>query len=245
MKAWKLDNDEISAAVKKGVKDLWRQGAALLDEMRYDIKAFRQRDPAAKSDAEVALLYGGFHARTAHRLSHKLYKSGHTLAARAVSQAACFLTGIEIHPGATIGRGLVIDHGAGVVIGETAEVGDDCTIYQGATLGGTGKDTGKRHPTIGNGVMVGAGAKVLGPLTVGDGAKIAAGAVVLTSIPADSTAVGIPAKVVKVAGVRVNDELDQIHVPDPVEDEIEALGKRIAALEKKLRATAKNKEAEK
>ena len=246
---WTLDNAEIASAVKKSATDLFRKGASLLDEMRYDIKAFRQRDPAAKSDAEVALLYGGFHARTAHRLSHKLYENGHTLAARAVSQTACFLTGIEIHPGATIGRGLVIDHGAGVVIGETAEIGDDCTIYQGATLGGTGKDVGKRHPTIGNGVMVGAGAKVLGPLTVGDNAKIAAGAVVLSSIPADSTAVGIPAKVVKVAGVRVNDELDQIHIPDPVDDEIEtlqheidALRKKVSALEKKSRAADKSKE---
>ena len=246
---WTLDNEEIASAVKKGATDLFRKGTALLDEMRYDIKAFRQRDPAAKSDAEVALVYGGFHARTAHRLAHKLYEDGHTLAARAVSQTARFFTGIEIHPGATIGRGLVIDHGTGVVIGETAEIGDDCTIYQGATLGGTGKDVGKRHPTIGNGVMVGAGAKVLGPLTVGDNAKIAAGAVVLSSIPADSTAVGIPAKVVKVAGVRVNDELDQIHIPDPVDDEIEtlqheidALRKKVSALEKTSKAPAKDKE---
>lgn len=242
MKSWRLDNDEIAAAVKKSAKDLARQGMALLDEMRYDIKAFRQRDPAAKSDAEVALLYAGFHARTAHRLSHKLYRDGHTLAARAVSQAARFFTGIEIHPGATIGRGLVIDHGTGVVIGETAEIGDDCTLYQGVTLGGTGKDDGKRHPTLGNGVMVGAGAKVLGPLTVGDGAKIAAGAVVLSSVPADGTAVGIPAKVVKVAGIRVEDELDQIHIPDPVDEEIDALNDRLAALEKKSRATKKSGE---
>ena len=148
------------------------------------------------------------------------------------------LTGIEIHPGAEIGRGLVIDHGAGVVIGETAEIGDDCTLYQGVTLGGTGKDVGKRHPTLENGVMVGAGAKVLGPLTIGEGAKIAAGAVVLSDIPAGATAVGIPAHVVRVDGHRVSDSLDQIHIPDPMEDEacdlrrcVTELSARLAALE--------------
>ncbi|MBE6595994.1 MAG: serine O-acetyltransferase [Ruminococcaceae bacterium] len=245
-------------ALRKTVKDTYRSGRDLLVEMRYDIDAFRQRDPAATDDAEIVLLYSGFHARTAHRLSHALHRRGHTHAARLVSQGAKFLTGIEIHPGATIGRGLVIDHGSGVVIGETAEIGDNCTLYQGVTLGGTGKDTGKRHPTLGDNVMVGAGAKVLGPLNIGDNAKIAAGAVVLHEIPADSTAVGIPARVVRVGGRRVANDLDQIHIPDPVSQEISALRKELGELKEQLaqmekpaktaaparRRTAANKEEE-
>ncbi|MBQ3483056.1 MAG: serine O-acetyltransferase [Clostridia bacterium] len=217
-------------------KKLHRRGQKLVSEIRYDVEAFRQRDPAAQSNAEIVLLYSGLHARTAHRLSHALYRRGHTLSARAVSQGAKALTGIEIHPGATIGRGLVIDHGSGVVIGETAEIGDNVTLYQGVTLGGTGKDEGKRHPTLGNGVLVGAGAKVLGPLTIGDNAKIAAGAVVLDDIPADSTAVGIPARVVRVAGQRVANDLDQIHIPDPVAEELDAIRSSIAALEARMDA---------
>ena len=230
-------------ALRKTAKDIYRGGRDLLREVRYDVEAFRQRDPAATGDAEILLLYSGLHARTAHRLSHKLYKKGHTFAARMVSQGAKFVTGIEIHPGATIGRGLVIDHGAGVVIGETAEIGDNCTIYQGVTLGGTGKNVGKRHPTLGNNVMVGAGAKVLGPLTIGDNAKIAAGAVALHDIPADSTAVGIPARVVSVGGVRIANDLDQIHIPDPVREELNALRaesdklrRRLVKLEKAMTA---------
>ncbi|MBQ8357977.1 MAG: serine O-acetyltransferase [Clostridia bacterium] len=215
-------------------KKACRRSRELVKEVRYDIAAFRQRDPAAKSDLEVLLLYSGLHARTAHRLSHALYQNGHTFAARAVSQGAKMLTGIEIHPGATIGRGLVIDHGSGVVIGETAEIGNNCTLYQGVTLGGTGKDEGKRHPTLGNNVMVGAGAKILGPMTIGDNAKIAAGAVVLDEIPADSTAVGIPAKVVRLAGERVANDLDQIHIPDPVNQELNALREALTALSAKV-----------
>lgn len=234
-----LDRLEASAlllgdALRKTAKDAYRSGRALLGEIRYDIDAFRQRDPAATDDAEIVLLYSGFHARTAHRLSHALHKRGHIRTARAVSQGARFLTGIEIHPGATIGRGLVIDHGSGVVIGETAEIGDDCTLYQGVTLGGTGKDSGKRHPTLGNNVMVGAGAKVLGPVTVGDNAKIASGAVVLHEIPADSTAVGIPARVVRVGGQRVANDLDQIHIPDPISNELSALRAELGALKTRL-----------
>lgn len=216
----------------------------LMEEIGYDIEAFRQRDPAAHSDLEIVLLYSGFHARLAHRLAHRLYKEGHLLSARAVSQIAKGFTGIEIHPGATIGRGLVIDHGTGVVIGETAEIGDDCTLYQGVTLGGTGKDEGKRHPTLGNNVMVGAGAKVLGPMTIGDNAKIAAGAVVLNEVPANSTAVGIPAKVVRVGGERVANDLDQIHIPDPVKAELESLRVALDTLAgevKKLKAPARKK----
>ena len=201
----------------------------VFDEIREDVAAFRQRDPAAKSDVEIVLLYSGFHAILAYRVAHKLYISGHTFSARAVSQIAKFFTGIEIHPGATIGKRLVIDHGMGVVIGETTEIGDDCTIYQGVTLGGTGKDMGKRHPTIGNNVLVGAGAKVLGPILIEDNSKVAANAVVLKNIAGNSTAVGIPARVVRQEGRRV-DDLDQVHIPDPVAQEINRLEERLKAL---------------
>ncbi len=204
--------------------------------LREDVRAFRERDPAATSDREVMLLYSGFHALEAYRIAHLLHKKGYPFEARALSQAARLLTGVEIHPAAKIGKGLVIDHGAAVVIGETAEIGDNCTIYQGVTLGGTGKDTGKRHPTLGNNVLVGAGAKVLGPFTVGNNAKIAAGAVVLQAIPENCTAVGIPARVVRNAGkdIRVAETLDQIHTPDPVSKELLHLASRVEALEKML-----------
>lgn len=237
----------VLGALRKTAKDAYRGSRDLALEVRYDIEAFRQRDPAATSSAEILLLYSGLHARTAHRLSHKLYQKGHSFTARLISQGAKFVTGIEIHPGATIGRGLVIDHGAGVVIGETAEIGDNCTIYQGVTLGGTGKNVGKRHPTLGNNVMIGAGAKVLGPLTIGDNAKIAAGAVALHDVPADSTAVGIPARVVSVGGVRIANDLDQIHIPDPIKEELatlreesEKLRRRILKLEKATGTGEKN-----
>ena len=210
---------------------------ACVDTVREDVRAFRERDPAATSDLEVLFLYSGLHALEAHRVAHLLHKKGYRLSARAISQAAKFVTGVEIHPGATIGRGLVIDHGTGVVIGETAEVGDNCTIYQGVTLGGTGKDVGKRHPTIGNDVLIGAGAKVLGPFRVGDGAKIAANAVVLEAVPENSTAVGIPARVVKRGDRRVCSDLDQVHIPDPVAQELCKLAIRISALEKELEAS--------
>ena len=227
---------------KRAVKRAYNKSAELMQEIKYDVRAFRQRDPAATSDAEILLLYSGMHARLAHRLSHALYKKGHTFSARAVSQGAKFLTGIEIHPGATIGRGLVIDHGSGVVIGETAEIGDNCTIYQGVTLGGTGKDVGKRHPTLGNNVLVGSGAKILGPVKIGDNVKVASGAVVLTELPDHSTAVGSPAKVVRVGGQRVADELDQIHIPDPVQQELNALRAEIDALREKINEKEGNKQ---
>ncbi len=217
-----LDIDELAKSVKKAAKDI-----------KNDIRVIRERDPAATSDLEVALLYSGFHAVLAYRLSHKLYEHNKHFAARLVSQGARFLTGIEIHPGAKIGRGLFIDHGSAVVIGETAEIGDNCTIYQGVTLGGTGKHVGKRHPTLGDNVMVGSGAKVLGPFKVGSNSKIAANAVVLDEIPENSTAVGIPARVVKRSGAKVGD-LDQVHIPDPVAQEICRLNIRIDQLEKKL-----------
>ena len=215
-------------------------------EIKDNIDAIRQRAPAAKSDIEVLLLYSGLHATLAYRVSHKLYIGGHTFSARAVSQAAKFLTGIEIHPGATIGKGLVIDHGTGVVIGETTEIGDNCTLYQGVTLGGTGKDVGKRHPTLGDNVLVGAGAKVLGPILIESNSKIAANAVVLKDIPESSTAVGIPARVVRQGGRRV-DDLDQVHIPDPVAQEIQRLEQKISDLSNELAQlkTSKTQKAEK
>ncbi len=204
-----------------------------VNSVKDDIAVIRERDPAAKSDVEVLLTYSGLHAMMAYRLAHKLYKKDHYLAARLLSQSARFATGIEIHPGATIGKGLFIDHGSGVVIGETAEIGDNCTIYQGVTLGGTGKHTGKRHPTLGDNVMVGAGAKVLGPFDVGSNTKIAAGAVVLAEIPDNSTAVGVPAKVVRINDQRVED-LDQVHIPDPVVQELNKLREQITELQTKI-----------
>ena len=216
---------------------------AVQEEICADIESVKQRDPAAKNGVEILLLYSGVHAIFAYRVSHKLYLGKHYFSARLVSQLAKFFTGIEIHPGATIGKGLFIDHGTGVVIGETAEIGDNCTLYQGVTLGGTGKDVGKRHPTLGNNVMVGAGAKVLGPFKIGDNAKIASNAVVLEEIPADSTAVGIPARVVKRGGRKL-DNMDQIHIPDPVSQELCKLEHRIAQLER-LSAQKANDEKEK
>ena len=198
-----------------------------------DVRTVKERDPAASSTVEVLLLYSGLHALWAHRISHKLYKANHKFSARMISQGAKVLTGIEIHPGATIGKNLFIDHGSGVVIGETTEIGDNCTLYQGVTLGGTGKDTGKRHPTLGDNVMVGAGARVLGPFKVGDGSKIAANAVVLAEVPENCTAVGIPAKIVKRNNKRVADDLDHIHIPDPVAQKIAELESRIQELEKR------------
>lgn len=197
--------------------------------MREDIGCFLARDPAARSALEILFLYPGFKAICMYRLAHRLYRRRLFFLARWVSQRCSKKTGIEIHPAAKIGRRMFIDHGTGVVIGETTEIGDDVTIYQGVTLGGTGKDVGKRHPTIGNGVLVGAGAKVLGPLVIGDNAKIAAGAVVLTDIPQNSTAVGVPAKIVRVDGQRV-DNFDQIHIPDPVAQEIARLEAEIQRL---------------
>jgi serine O-acetyltransferase len=168
----------------------------MFKNIRYDINNVLKNDPAAKSKLEVLLLYPSMHAIIAYRIAHGFYKRKFYFIARLISQAARFFTGIEIHPGAKIGKGLFIDHGMGVVIGETAEIGNDVVIYHGVTLGGTGKETGKRHPTVGNNVVIGAGAKVLGPIYIGDNSKIGANAVVLADIPCNSTAVGIPAKVV-------------------------------------------------
>lgn len=200
-------------------------------QLKEDIACVRERDPAARSVLEVLLLYPGLKAIRMHRRANWCYRHRLFFLARWISQRAAHKTGIEIHPAAKIGRRFFIDHGTGVVIGETAEIGDDVTIYQGVTLGGTGKDTGKRHPTIGNNVMIGAGAKVLGPFKVGENSNIAAGAVVLEEIPPDSTAVGVPARVVKRNGVRV-DNLDQVHVPDPVAQELCCMMLRIEQLER-------------
>ncbi len=203
----------------------------MFERFREDIAVIREKDPAARSNVEIALLYNGFKAVRSYRKANWCYRHGLKFLARAISQRCVRRTNIEIHPGATIGRRLFIDHGTGVVIGETTVIGDDCTLYQGVTLGGTGKDTGKRHPTLGNHVMVGAGAKVLGPITIHDHSRIAAGAVVLTDIPENATAVGVPARVVRVGGEKVVEQLDQIHIPDPLMQEIEALKARLALLE--------------
>lgn len=200
--------------------------------LRNDIDTILERDPAARNRAEVFFLYPGLWAIEFHRLTHWLYKKKRFFLARWISQMVRSATGIEIHPGATIGEGLFIDHGMGVVIGETTEIGNNVTIYQGVTLGGTGKDKGKRHPTIGNNVMIGSGAKVLGPFKVGDNSKIASNAVVLREVPPDCTCVGVPARIVKRNNVRISSNLDQIHIPDPLSQELCRMSARIDRLEK-------------
>ena len=208
----------------------------MLKDLRETIAAYQARDPAARSWLEILLLYPGIKAVRSHRLAHWCYRHDLKFLARFISQRSRRRTGIEIHPGAVIGRRLVIDHGMGIVIGETAEIGDDCLIYHGVTLGGTGKDVGKRHPTIGNNVLIGTGAKVLGPIKVGDNSRIAANSVVLKEIPEDSTAVGIPARVVRIAGQKVNfaGEVDQVSVADPVSAELAALRCELEELKKAL-----------
>ena len=208
----------------------------MFKDLRETIAAYQARDPAARSWLEILLLYPGIKAVRSHRLAHWCYRHDLKFLARAISQRSRRRTGIEIHPGATIGRRLVIDHGMGIVIGETAEIGDDCLIYHGVTLGGTGKDVGKRHPTIGNNVLIGTGAKVLGPIKVGDNSRIAANSVVLKEIPEDSTAVGIPARVVRIAGQKVNfaGEVDQVSVADPISTELAALRAEVEELKKAL-----------
>jgi len=219
-----IETADVCRNAKYSAKKLSSKLKETAEWLKSDVDAIMERDPAATSRAEVVLLYSGFHALLLYRASNALHKRGLKLPARFISQSARFLTGIEIHPGATIGKGLFIDHGSGVVIGETAIVGDNCTIYQGVTLGGTGKESGKRHPTLGNNVMVGSGAKLLGNFTVGDNSKIAAGAVVLGPVPENSTAVGIPARVVRRKGEKIVEaDLDQTHIPDPVSTELCAL----------------------
>lgn len=205
----------------------------MFDKLKEDILTVKERDPAASSALEILFLYPGLKAIRMHRRANWFYRHNMKFIARWISQRAVKKTNIEIHPAAKIGRRFFIDHGTGVVIGETAEIGDDVTIYQGVTLGGTGKDTGKRHPTIGNGVMIGSGAKILGPFKVGDNSNIASGAVVLDEIPPNSTAVGVPARVVKRNGKRI-DNLDQVHIPDPVSQELCRLNVKIEQLQKEL-----------
>lgn len=203
-------------------------------EIRRDVDAVHARDPAARgvSSAEVLLGWPGVHALLSHRVAHALHAAGVPLMPRLLSMVTRSITGIEIHPAARIGKGLLIDHGVGVVIGETAEIGDDVTLYQGVTLGGTGFDTGKRHPTVGDEVIVGSGAKLLGPITVGRCARVGANSVVITDVPAGATVVGNPGHVVRVEGRQVEGpDADWIHLPDPVADAIKQLSQRIAQLE--------------
>lgn len=204
----------------------------MFENIKADLQAALDKDPAARNKLEVILTYSGFKAMCRYRIANWFYKRKCFLLARIISQRAKRITGVEIHPAAKIGKGVFIDHGSGVVIGETTEIGDNVTIYQGVTLGGTGKSTGKRHPTIEDDVMISAGAKVLGPVRIGKGSKIGAGSVVLKDVPPYSTVVGVPGRVVKMYGKKYND-LDQ-KLPDPVKDEFARLNKRISLLEDKL-----------
>ncbi|MEA4896026.1 MAG: serine O-acetyltransferase EpsC [Oscillospiraceae bacterium] len=204
----------------------------MFKDIKELVNAYKARDPAARSTMEILLLYPGLRATLAHKRANYFYRHDMKFIARWISQGSRRRTGIEIHPGATIGKRLVIDHGMGIVIGETAEVGDDVLLYQGVTLGGTGKDTGKRHPTIGNNVLIGSGAKVLGPFKVGDNCRIAANAVVLKEVPPNSTAVGVPARIVRIDGQKTNfaGDVDQISVTDPIANELISLHDQINAL---------------
>ncbi|MCD7793103.1 MAG: serine O-acetyltransferase [Oscillospiraceae bacterium] len=208
----------------------------MFNELRETIAAYKARDPAARSSLEILLLYPGIKAVRSHRKAHWCYEHNLLFLARFISQRSRHKTGIEIHPGAKIGRRLVIDHGMGIVIGETAEVGDDCLIYHGVTLGGTGKDKGKRHPTIGNNVLIGTGAKVLGPFKVGDNSRIAANSVVLKEVPPDCTAVGVPARIVRRGTEKVNyaAEVDQVNMTDPVADALGDVRRELGRLEKAI-----------
>ena len=206
----------------------------MFKRLREDIEVVFEQDPAARSHIEVILTYSGLHAIWAHRIAHAFYKRKFFFFARTISQMSRFFTGIEIHPGATIGRKFFIDHGMGVVIGETCEIGDNVTIYQGVTLGGTGKEKGKRHPTIKDNVLIATGAKVLGSITVGENSKIGAGSVVLKEVPAHSTVVGIPGRVVIQNGVKVGQELNHCDLPDPIFDKLKAMEEEIEQLKKQL-----------
>ncbi|WP_288529022.1 serine O-acetyltransferase [uncultured Eubacterium sp.] len=214
----------------------------MFKQYKEDIQSFIDHDPATDNPLEIILLYPGFKALRSHKKAHWFYNHNMPFIARAISQHSAHKTGIEIHPGAKIGRRVVIDHGHGIVIGETAEVGDDVMIYQGVTLGGTGKDVGKRHPTVESGVMIGAGAKVLGPITIGKNAKIAAGAVVVKDVEPNCTVVGVPGEIVRIDGERV-DDLDQINIPDPIMNAIRNNEEQIKKLQnevEKLKEIADN-----
>lgn len=206
----------------------------MFSKLKAELDAVMERDPAARSRAEVYFLYAGFKAVRAYRRANWFYRHDMKFIARMISQRARRRTGIEIHPGAKIGKNLFIDHGMGVVIGETTEIGDNCTLYQGVTLGGTGKDHGKRHPTLGDNVLIGAGAKVLGPFTVGSGSKIGALAVVLKEVPPNCTVVGNPGRVVRREGAAPHVDLDHVHLPDPIKEHIVALERRVSELEEQM-----------
>lgn len=206
----------------------------MFKRLREDIEVVFEQDPAARSYIEVILTYSGLHAIWAHRIAHAFYKRKFFFFARVISQMSRFFTGIEIHPGATIGRKFFIDHGMGVVIGETCEIGDNVTIYQGVTLGGTGKEKGKRHPTIKDNVLIATGAKVLGSITVGENSKIGAGSVVLKEVPSHSTVVGIPGRVVIQNGVKVGQELNHCDLPDPIFDKLKAVEEELEQLKKQM-----------
>lgn len=202
--------------------------------VKRDLAAVFERDPAATNLLEVVLTYSGFHAVLLHRISHWLWRLGVPLVPRFLSQLGRFVTGVEIHPGARIGSGFFIDHGTGVVIGETSEIGESVIVFQGVTLGGTGKERGKRHPTLGNHVVVGAGAKVLGPITIGDHVKIGANSVVLRSVPPHSTVVGIPGKIIKSEADSPETTLNHTQLPDPISERLEALEQELRELKKRL-----------
>jgi serine O-acetyltransferase len=218
-----------------GENRIQRKGSeTMFKTLREDVRVVMERDPAARSPLEVILTYSGLHAIWFHRLSHRLWKRKFYTLARIVSQFSRFLTGIEIHPGAKIGKGLFIDHGMGVVIGETCEIGDNVTLYQGVTLGGTGKEKGKRHPTIGNNVLIASGAKVLGSMKIGDNSKIGAGSVVLQEVPPNSTVVGIPGRIKIQDGVKVNQDFDHTNMPDPIGEVMRSMQREIDMLRQEV-----------
>lgn len=212
--------------------------------IKDDIDVIFEQDPAARSYFEVVLTYSGLHAIWAHRIAHFFFKKNWFFIARVISQVSRFFTGIEIHPGAVIGRRFFIDHGMGVVIGETCEIGNNVTLYQGVTLGGTGKERGKRHPTLEDNVLVATGAKVLGSITVGANSKVGAGSVVLKNVPANSTVVGIPGKVVIQDGIRVKPDLNHQDLPDPIMDKVEAMEMKIADMQREIEFLRKVKKEE-
>jgi len=203
----------------------------MLKRIRSDIRTFKERDPATESTLEIMSCYPGLHAIWAHRISNRLYRARRRTLARLVNRVSHLFTGIDIHPGAKIGEGFFIDHGTGVVIGETAEIGKNVSMYQGSTLGGTGKDTGKRHPTIRDNVTISAGASILGPIKIGSNSKIGAGAVVINSVPEECTVVGVPGRIVKKNGERVNPDLNHGKLPDPVQETLKRIICRLERLE--------------
>lgn len=211
--------------------------------IRQDLQAVFERDPAALNTIEVILTYAGFQALFAHRFAHKIWKAGVPLLPRMISQIARWCTGVEIHPGAKIGQRFFIDHGMGVVIGETSEIGNDVTLFQGVTLGGTGKERGKRHPTLGNHVVVGAGAKVLGAIRIGDHVKVGANSVVLRSVPTHSTVIGIPGRVVKSEGIRIPEAtMDHANISDPIAERFEAMERELIQLRKQVENSQESQE---